>query len=168
MPSLNPHRRSGGLRWRVPVESVVRNCLWCQAEIQAPRVTCSEQCLHEYRLRHEPSYFREQVFLRDKGICATCELDIVAIYNQIQQLPEQERQRLWKLHEIPPHRRNGPAWDLDHIVEVVDGGGMCGLDNAQTLCCSCHKKKTARLATARAMQRRLRPKVVRAESLEDF
>lgn len=33
-------------------------------------------------------------------------------------------------------------WEADHIVEVRDGGGCCGLDNYQTLCVPCHKAKT--------------------------
>ena|SRR4030065_329029 len=34
------------------------------------------------------------------------------------------------------------SWQADHIIEVRDGGGGCGLDNFQTLCLKCHKKKT--------------------------
>lgn len=33
-------------------------------------------------------------------------------------------------------------WQADHIIEVRDGGGGCGLDNFQTLCKDCHKEKT--------------------------
>lgn len=46
-------------------------------------------------------------------------------------------------------------WDADHILEVVNGGGLCGLDNYQTLCHPCHKAKTARLARELAEKRRL-------------
>jgi 5-methylcytosine-specific restriction endonuclease McrA len=39
---------------------------------------------------------------------------------------------------------NEPAdvWQADHILEVRHGGGGCTLDNFQTLCTDCHKKKT--------------------------
>jgi len=39
---------------------------------------------------------------------------------------------------------NEPAdvWQADHIIEVRHGGGGCTLDNFQTLCTVCHKKKT--------------------------
>ncbi len=53
------------------------------------------------------------------------------------------------------------AWDADHILEVVNGGGLCGLDNYQTLCHPCHKAKTAKLARERAEQRR-RDKLIQA------
>lgn len=33
-------------------------------------------------------------------------------------------------------------WEADHILPVQWGGGACGLDNFQTLCQDCHKKKT--------------------------
>lgn len=33
-------------------------------------------------------------------------------------------------------------WQADHIVEVADGGGLCGLDGFRTLCLSCHKDAT--------------------------
>ena len=45
-------------------------------------------------------------------------------------------------------------WQADHIVEVVMGGGLCGLENYQTLCTACHKEKTADLAKRRALIRR--------------
>lgn len=35
-------------------------------------------------------------------------------------------------------------WEADHIIEIRDGGGGCSLDNFQTLCTDCHKKKTYR------------------------
>jgi len=39
-------------------------------------------------------------------------------------------------------REKTGMWDADHIVAVVNGGGMCALDGYQTLCVECHKKKT--------------------------
>lgn len=46
------------------------------------------------------------------------------------------------------------AWDADHIIPVVEGGGMCGLENYRTLCHPCHKQITKELAARRAQQRR--------------
>ncbi|MBP6313051.1 MAG: HNH endonuclease [Flavobacteriales bacterium] len=35
-----------------------------------------------------------------------------------------------------------PKWQADHIIPVKEGGSACGLDNFQTLCTSCHFRKT--------------------------
>ncbi|WP_246228971.1 HNH endonuclease [Mycolicibacterium psychrotolerans] len=39
----------------------------------------------------------------------------------------------------------GRATDVDHIVEVADGGSDT-LDNAQSCCAPCHRRKTAQHA----------------------
>ncbi len=43
-------------------------------------------------------------------------------------------------------KKIGPDWQADHVVAVVEGGGLCGLENYRTLCTPCHKKATADLA----------------------
>lgn len=45
-------------------------------------------------------------------------------------------------------------WEADHIVPVVLGGGLCGLENYRTLCMPCHKIETKALAAHRAEERR--------------
>ena len=57
--------------------------------------------------------------MRDKGICAICNVDTLT----------------------STHRR----WEMDHIVPIVEGGGLCGLDGYRTLCIACHKTETAAL-----------------------
>src|SRR5579863_10082778 len=50
-------------------------CRWCNLEVPARRSTfCSAWCVHEWRLRTDPGYLREQVFKRDRGVCAICSL----------------------------------------------------------------------------------------------
>lgn len=36
-------------------------------------------------------------------------------------------------------------WEMDHIIPVSEGGGMCDLSNLRTLCIPCHKRETAAL-----------------------
>src|SRR6201989_354948 len=51
-------------------------CRWCSLEVPRGRYTfCSQFCVHEWKLRSQPAYLREQVFDRDRGICACCHID---------------------------------------------------------------------------------------------
>ena len=117
-------------------------------------------------------YVRTKLFERDKGVCALCGLNCVALVKELealdpscdyrwkrywsaQQLYEQEIREnsklIVRLKElcIPIYRYRGRRrygiWDADHIQAVVEGGGECGLDNYRTLCCRCHKGETAKL-----------------------
>lgn len=91
-------------------------CRRCSTEVPAGRRTfCSNECVHEWRLRTDPGYLRHQTFHRDKGVCAKC------------------------------GKQSRCDWQADHIVPVVEGGGECGLENIRTLCTPCHKEETAAL-----------------------
>lgn len=52
-----------------------------------------------------------------------------------------------------PGCESGHAWEADHIVPVIEGGGECDLTNLRTLCLPCHRKETAALAKRRAQRR---------------
>lgn len=43
----------------------------------------------------------------------------------------------------------GHLWEWDHIVPVIEGGGLCGRDGYRCLCIRCHKAETAKLAARR-------------------
>lgn len=58
-----------------------------------------------------------------------------------------------RLGVFPWERRRQRFWDADHIQPVDEGGGTCGLDNYQTLCLLCHKKKTAEQKQRSAVKR---------------
>ena len=120
-------------------------CRWCSLETPPGRVTfCSDWCVHEWRLRTDPGYLRDQVFERDKGICAVCGLDTAAEWRRIKRLRPAKREGLlrdWGLKNL----RRSSLWDADHIAPVVEGGGECDLSNIRTLCLKCHQKATASL-----------------------
>jgi 5-methylcytosine-specific restriction endonuclease McrA len=46
------------------------------------------------------------------------------------------------------------AWQADHIIPVIEGGGECGLENMRTLCTQHHNEATKALAGRRAEARR--------------
>src|SRR5260370_3540810 len=60
-------------------------CRWCDLEIIAKRrrTFCSDYCVHQWRMRTDPGYLRDQVFVRDRGRCAACSIDTVAAYNAL-------------------------------------------------------------------------------------
>ena len=135
-------------------------CRWCDLEILARRrrTFCSDFCVHQWRLRSDPGYLRNQVFARDKGRCAVCAADTLAIFAALQRsrgTARQEGLRIYGMRTISSRRS---LWDADHIVPVAEGGGQCDLDNLRTLCLLCHRDETALLqARLRARRAALRP-----------
>ena len=119
-------------------------CRWCSLEVPPGRRTfCSDWCVHEWRLRTDPGYLRDQVFARDKGICAACKLDTAAEWRRIKRLPPPRRVGLLRDWGLSALRRS--LWDADHILAVAEGGGECDLSNLRTLCLKCHRQATAAL-----------------------
>ncbi len=120
-------------------------CRWCRCEVGKNRRTfCSDLCVHEWKLRTDPGYLREQVFARDRGVCAQCGVDTVALRRDMRKLDFAARRgflRQWSLRE--DSRKS--LWDADHIVPVAEGGGQCDLSNMRTLCLLCHRQATAAL-----------------------
>lgn len=146
-------------------------CRWCGTEVSPPRRTfCSSDCVDDWNVRQSPSYAREQVFERDKGVCALCGVDTIA---QAAELKERFRvdwrgrpasdvskafyKRLRELH-VPVGRwqsgRERGCWDMDHTTPVVEGGGSCGLENLRTLCMRCHWQQTSLLKRRHAVRKK--------------
>jgi 5-methylcytosine-specific restriction enzyme A len=124
-------------------------CRWCGLDVPTGRFTfCNDTCVHEWKLRTDPGYLREQVFARDKGVCAQCGLDTEAMRRDKRKLDYKARRQFEKDWG---GRRN--LWDADHIVPVVEGGGECDLANMRTLCLKCHKLETVELCRRRRQAR---------------
>lgn len=109
------------------------------------RTFCSEFCVHQWRLRSDAGYLREQVFLRDRGICALCAADTVAEFSALKRSRGRQRAELLALYGLASVHARRSLWDADHIVPVAEGGGECDLDNLRTLCLPCHREVTADL-----------------------
>ena len=126
-------------------------CRWCNLEVPPRRSSfCSDWCVHEWRLRSNPGYLREQVLKRDRGICAICRIDTRAAYGELRRSRGTHRLRLlakWGLKRLT----RKTLWDADHILPVVEGGGECDLQNLRTLCLLCHREQTLALRCRRAL-----------------
>ena len=119
-------------------------CRWCSLEVPKGRFTfCSEWCVHEWKLRTNPGYLREQVLKRDKGICALCGFNCVAEWWRLKRLRLERRKPAMAEWGLTGQRKS--LWDADHIVPVAEGGGECDLSNLRTLCLRCHQQQTSAL-----------------------
>lgn len=125
-----------------------RLCRWCRGLVPKGRRTyCSNDCVHEWRIRSDPGYLRHRVYQRDKGVCAKCGKDTDAMTRELSGL----RRKSWlewqkRRAELGILGQRKTLWDADHITPVVEGGGECGLDGMRTLCLWCHKDETKALA----------------------
>lgn len=95
-------------------------CRWCALEVPRRRFTfCSDFCVHEWKLRTQPAYLREQVLLRDKGICVECRVDTVAEARRLRYSRGPRRQELLAYWGLKRRTRKS-LWDADHIVPVAE------------------------------------------------
>jgi len=123
-------------------------CRYCQAEVPTGRRSfCSDVCVHEWKLRSDPTYVRRQIHRRDRGVCSACGLDTDRFKEAIARLPYGQRLPALLARGFKQH---GHLWEADHIQPVADGGGECGLENYRTLCLPCHKLATRQWRHTRA------------------
>jgi len=132
-------------------------CRRCGGIVRRPRRSwCSAECVHEHKIRSSPTYARSCVFQRDSGVCALCGLDCEsarkkyrALVRRIGALTHRYGDFGDRIHSALgsaiPFSVDQSFWAADHIVPVVEGGGLCGLDGYRTLCLRCHNNVTAEL-----------------------
>jgi len=120
-------------------------CRWCSLEVPPRRFTfCSEYCVHEWKLRSQPRYLREQILKRDKGVCAHCGVNALKEHARLRRARGAVRIELLRHWGVNLRSRKS-LWDADHILPVAEGGGECDLHNIRTLCLRCHRVVTAQL-----------------------
>ena len=95
--------------------------------------------MHEWKLRTNPGYLREQVFARDRGVCAACGAATEQLRKDKRKLDYRARKQFEKDWGTRRH-----LWDADHVVPVAAGGGECDLSNMRTLCLLCHRARHRR------------------------
>lgn len=104
--------------------------------------------------------FKRLVFKRDSGVCFCCGVDTIALAARLQAKHDDMQRRnkrggtawpsIWRrfLIRLGGRRlmqrwiRKQSLWDNDHVVpESISLSGVYDLENMQTLCLWCHKKK---------------------------
>lgn len=147
-------------------------CRKCGEEVpQGRRSYCSNECYEAWLMMTSSQYKRKAVYARDRGVCSGCGIDTNALkqaqpkqpsgplspddYRHAMQAYRTARDAYWQdLRAKGFDAVSGHLWEADHILAVADGGGECDLNNYQTLCIPCHRKKTAELVARLAQERR--------------
>lgn len=155
---------SRALNYHVAFPPNPGHCRVCAAAISPKRSTCGGKCAEFVNFCIRPNSQRWRVFKRDRGVCEQCGFDA----QRAEQVVRWARRfgidgaamrelRTVVLGTTDPSR---DAWDMDHRVPVVFGGGVdrnatieSMMANLRTLCIPCHKKETAKLAKRRAVDR---------------
>src|SRR3954468_4848480 len=69
-------------------------CRRCSEEVTPPRRSfCSDACVHQWRLRTDPAYLRDNVLRRDRGVCALCTTDTLKLASSLRRLNWRGRKR---------------------------------------------------------------------------
>lgn len=128
-------------------------CRWCAIEVPKGRRTfCSDDCVHEWRLRTDPGHLRDAVLGRDRGVCRSCRVNTLVAHGILKRSRGATRQRLLNFWDLTQYTGRA-LWEADHILPVVEGGGECDLSNLRTLCLRCHRMATLGLRLRRAEAR---------------
>lgn len=150
-------------------------CRRCAGPLPPGRKTwCGDVCIADALIRCTPSIARQWVHMRDKGVCAQCGLDTEALFKAYKSAQWEARSSSSFLHAESTvqsrrellsaidsrmtalgFRTDQSAWEMEHILPVVEGGSHCGLSGLETLCRPCHLESTKALAGRRAVSRKL-------------
>lgn len=140
-------------------------CFYCGRKCGGKRYNwCSDDCVQQYKLQtNDPHTLAEKILERDHGQCSRCGLDCVDAKIRLGKTSIANITQYPELHKLLPIKYRDSdlrrltftqladltkfmdrrMWEIDHITGVWEGGGLCGLENLQTLCVDCHRQKTA-------------------------
>lgn len=130
-------------------------CTWCGVPVPKGRQTwCSDECVTAFKLRCDSAHQVTVVASRDRGICCLCGRDTLkcqrvyrAYWRDAKHIVPTDHGEVQEALGIKCHFTQ--PFEVDHVVPVVEGGGLCGPDGLRTLCRPCHKQKSAELARRR-------------------
>lgn len=125
-----------------------KECTWCGSQCPGQRRHwCSQECETAFLSRCCPAVFVAKVVERDKHICQICNRDVK---KSIEEFRNAMRLGIvGKMNREDYGYGRGAWYEIDHIIPVSEGGGLCDISNLRFTCGQCHKKETAKLAKRR-------------------
>ena len=163
MPELRRRRSIGAIELRKFLGREKRTCTWCGGAVKPPcRTWCRQQCVDEFMRRCDAGAAMRFVIRRDKGICQSCGRDTLKC------------ERVWRAtRECEPSRwspnpksdyvillgfSRGQWREVDHVIPVVEGGGLLPPENLRLLCGVCHHEECRDLAKRRSKKQAVKQK----------
>lgn len=154
VPGLRKLRSLNASMLRVLLDRKRRECTWCGCVIPKYRISwCSDECVTAFRLRCQPVSQRTFVMDRDGGLCQMCGRDVRSAQDAA--ISEWEQHPSYRAYSFDQHARDeifkrhgwerGSWNEVDHIIPVVEGGGLLGPENLRLLCGVCHAQVTREL-----------------------
>lgn len=137
LPTLRKLRSINADLLRLMLGRENRECTWCGKVVpKGCRTWCSDACVKLFKIRCDPGTAAGFVAQRDRFICQICGFDCSS-------------------------RRGSANYEIDHIIPVCEGGGLCDTDNLRLLCRMCHQRQTTMLASRLSGKRRPRQQWIR-------
>lgn len=157
VPGLRKGRSLSADMLRLLLDRDKRQCTWCGEQVgKGRRRWCSDECVLEYQSRCQPSVQAKLVLERDRHVCQECGRNTQQSEDEWYEWRRSSpmgymSDAAMRKREAMGYARN--RWrEVDHIVPVIDGGGLCRLDNLRVLCGACHARVTRELSKRRAKQ----------------
>lgn len=127
-----------------------RRCTWCDATVPPRRHQwCSDGCVDAFKLRCDPNRYVPFIISRDRGICQLCQRDTFTSEQEGAKVPRTLPPRELALALSAIGFARGRWREVDHLIPVVLGGGLCPPENLRLVCGTCHKAECDRLAKGR-------------------
>lgn len=155
--------RPAGYHWyeREPIvrPDGLKPCRWCKGPVKPPRRQwCGNPlCIQEWKRRTSWAITCKVVYLRDRGVCASCGLNtdtvdsgviLGLLSTQRRRRPKATEERTALYVQLRAaqawqreHRCQSP-WEVDHVIPVSEGGDWFSMSNLQTMCVVCHRVKS--------------------------
>ena len=156
IPGLTRQRSINAAWLRTLLSREKKQCTWCGDQVGKGRSTwCSDECVTEFRSRCDSQYQARAAASRDQWICQLCGRDVRQAKKDYEvELAELKKaagslyspagfmapQYVTAIENLQlKHGYARSSWyEIDHIVRVEHGGGLCTIENLRLLCGSCH------------------------------